>query len=212
MTSIPACSNTSTEEESWTIATVNLAPWTLASVAAKWFFMSSRIAKNRDLGVGDPLALEEVPVEARGVVHARVRQLVRDDASALAIGLDQADAKLPAPREAGRQQSCAACPKMTTSRTFFSPGAISSLQSCAACGDPITTMPIAAQRLVAARDHDVVAADDRRDPRVGWDPRLAERHADQARVGAAVDVEFDQLDLSLREDVRLPRRRDADRP
>ena len=45
VTSMPACSKTSTEAASWTIATVKRAPCTFASVAAKWFFMSSRIAK-----------------------------------------------------------------------------------------------------------------------------------------------------------------------
>ena len=45
VTSIPACSKTSTDVESWTIATAKRAPCTFASVAAKWFFMSSRMAK-----------------------------------------------------------------------------------------------------------------------------------------------------------------------
>jgi hypothetical protein len=45
VTSIPACSKTSCEAASCTTATVKPTPWTRASVAAKWFFMSSRIAK-----------------------------------------------------------------------------------------------------------------------------------------------------------------------
>ncbi len=48
--------------------------------------------KDRDLRVGDPLALEEVGIEAGGVVDACARQLRGDETRPLERRFDQADA------------------------------------------------------------------------------------------------------------------------
>ena len=58
--------------------------------------------------------------------------------------------------------------------------------------------------VVAAGQQHPVAADDRRDLRVGRSPGVAERLADEIGRRALLDVELDDLHLALREDVRLP--------
>ena len=99
--SMPACSNTPTDVDSCTIAIANRAPWTLASVGCEMVLQVVAHREDRDLCVGDPLALEEVGVEAGGVVDACVGQLRRDEPRALARSLDQAHADALLEQEAG---------------------------------------------------------------------------------------------------------------
>ena len=213
VTSMPACSKTSTEDASWTIATVKRAPCTFASVAAKWFFMSSRIAKIATWASAIRSRSRKSGSKPGRVVDARSGQLRGHDARALARGLDQpdADALLEQQARDGRARAAGAeddhVPHLARAGRDQLAPLLGRLRR-ADHDDPVA----GADRLVAARDHDVVAADDRRDARVGRDPRLAQRRAEDARIGLLGDVELDDLHLAVGEDVGLPRRGHADRP
>ena len=212
VTSIPACSNTSTDVDSWTIATREPRAVDLGERRGEVVLQVVAHGEDRDLRVRDPLALEEVGVEAGGVVDARVGQLRRHEPRPLARRLDQAHADLLLEQEARDRRAGAAGAEDDDVGDLARPGHDQRAPRLCRLGRADHDDPVARlDRLVAARDHDLVAPDDRGDAGVGRDLRLAQRHAEEARIGLGGDVELDELHLPIGEDVRLARRRDGDR-
>ena len=108
-------------------------------------------------------------------------------------------------------------PKMTMSSIVLRAGVSRRLHSLAACGDPMTTILSPGRIVSSPRGHgDLLVPDDARDLGVGREHGVLQRGADdlfEALVGGdrLLDVELDDLHLSVREDVGLARRRNADR-
>ena len=170
--------------------------------------------EDRDLRVRDPLALEEVRVEAGRVVDARGRELRGDVPGPLAGGLDQAHAdplleQEPCDGDAGAAgaEDDDVRDRAGAGRDQLAPelgGLRRADHDDAVAGAEIVSSPrgitTASSRMIAATRES------------GGSVRLAQRCAEQARVGLLGDVELDHLHLPLGEGVRLARRRDADRP
>ena len=164
------------------------------------------------LRLADALALEEVRVDARGVVDPASRELFRHLPRAFLVGLDQAYAdplRVEHPRDRGADL---AAPVHDHVLHRARAGGEERAPRACRLGRADHDDPVARRnRLAAAREGHGVAADDPEHARVGRDAGLAERRADECRVGAVEDVELDDEHLTAREDVGLARRRHADR-
>ena len=165
-------------------------------------------------GLADPLAVQELRVEPRCLVDAHVRELCGGEHRALRVGLDDPHAE---PLVDEGAHDCAAraaraedhdvveAPLVLRERVAPRPRSVRRADD----HDPVADV----DRLVAARDDHAVAADDSGDLRVARDARLAQRHPhDAVPLVSALDVELDDLHLTVREDVRLARCRQADDP
>ena len=141
-------------------------------------------------------------------------QLVGDDACPLQRRLDQAHSDpLLEQRRARSRSRRGRRRRRRRPAPCRSPGAISSPHACAACGEPITT--IRSPGRIMSSPPGRLNVSPRMIPatlRVGRHRRS--RSGTPRTRGSAVsrDVELDELHLALGEDVRLPRRRHADRP
>ena len=179
--SIPACSNTSTEVASWTIAIVKPRAVHLRERRGEVVLHVVAHGEDRDLGVGDPLALEEVRVEAGRVVDAGAR--AARSATIRARSSDASIMRTPMP--------CS-----SRSRAIAVPGAAGAVDDdvadlAGARRDQLAPRlcrlrradhddPVAgADHVVAAGRQHLVAADDRGDPGVRRQlrPRAAARRS-----------------------------------
>jgi hypothetical protein len=169
--------------------------------------------EDRRLRGADPLALEELRVDAGRVVHAGARQRGGERDGLLPVRLDDPHAELLVeedPRDRRSDPAAAEDDDVLDLRR-------------ASCHD---RAPLARRVWRADHDHAVAgehafvparhahlaAADDRRHLRVVGDARVLELRADDLGVGALLDVELDDLHLAVGEDVRLARGGDTDRP
>jgi hypothetical protein len=160
----------------------------------------------------DPLAFEEVGVDAGGVVDPAAGELLRNLPRPFEVGLDHphADALLGERARDRRPDLPAAedddiLDDALTGGEQRSPGTRGARR-------PDHHDPVAfADLVLTARQRHRALSDQREHARVVGDARLAERAADDGRVGPLRDLELDDLHLAVREDVRLPRRRHPDR-
>ena len=142
----------------------------------------------------DPLPLDEVGVDAGGVVDAALRQLLGDLPCALEPGLDQPDADALLGQRPGDRRSDLAAAE---DDDVLDPALARGEQRAPGAGrarradhdDPVALR----DDVVAARKRHRRAADQREDARVLGDARLAERAADDGRIGALRDLELDDL-------------------
>jgi len=168
--------------------------------------------EHRRLRAPDPLPLEEVGVDAGGVVDAALRQLLGDLPCALEPRLDQphTDALLGQPPRDRRPDLPTAehddvLDLALSRREQRAPRAGRARR--ADHDDPVAH----GDGVAAARERQRGAADQREDTGVLRDPRLAEWAPDDVRIGARRDLELDDLHLTVGEDVGVPRGGHPDR-
>ncbi len=186
--------------------------------------------------LSDPLALDEVRIDARGAVNAGIRQLLRDLARPLVPGLDQPDAdplveQDSGDRHAGRARAEDDDVVHGTRAARHDPTPFPGRVGRADDDDSVPGL----DGLVPARHQHPVPADDAGHLRVGGNARLAKRTPDHMLVRArqgplssalgslgegdagevlgtalARDIELDDLHLTVGEDVGLLSGRHAD--
>ena len=141
--------------------------------------------EDRRVRVADPLAVEELGVDPGGLVHARLRERLGDRR---ACSREDSTSRTLMPcssrTRAIAEPTCPA-PNTTTSRTVASSGASSRLQTCAASGEPMTTMRSPGwDDVVPPGKQHRVAADDGRDLRVPRKRRVAQLRPPRRRRDA----------------------------
>ena len=170
-----------------------------------------RASRRRRLGLGDPLALDEVGVHAGRVEDPCLGELLRRLAGPVEVGLDDPDPDPLRDQNARRRESRATRPVDDDVFDPLARRAMILLHACAASGEPMTMIRSPGSIVSSPRGTTIES------PRMmlatfesGGISRLPQRHADHALP--PVDVELDDLHLAVGEDVRLPCGGHADRP